>query len=359
VPHQLLIGKELGDLSDLTLGFFRQIGVEAVGLPPHAFTKVRRSRPMLPPAQLGPAAAQPEPPGADELRRMVARVEAAGLRPMSMSLSLSGRILMGLPGAEEDLARVNTHIEAAGAAGLRVMPYSFTALRASEGYYLLDRGGRGAELRAFDLDRIRDRPPVAEVGVIDRESMWHNLSTFLRAVVPVAERARVRLAAHPNDPPVAMYRGVAQPLRTLEDLRRLIAVVDSPSNGIYLDTGVVTEMGADASAAIRFFGARDRISQVHFRNVHVEIPFERYTEEFIDVGDCDMLGAMQALHDVDYQGMVEPDHTPGISGDTTDTWIGWAFTIGHILGLRKAAEAGGPSRPRTPHARPPAAGSTF
>jgi mannonate dehydratase len=100
-------------------------------------------------------------------------------------------------------------------------------------------------------------------------------------------------------------------------------------------------MGADAVAAIHSFGRRDRINQVHFRNVHVEKPFDRYTEEFIDAGDCDMFAAMRALLEVGYRGMVDPDHTPGISGDTTDTWIGWAFTIGHILGLRAGANAAG------------------
>ena len=341
MAHQIAIGKELGDVSDATLAFFRQIGVEAIGLPARAFTEVRRSRPLVPPAQLGPAGPQPEPPSADDLRRLVGRVESAGLRAVSASLPLSARILMGQPGRDEDIARAIAHVEAAGAAGLRAMPYSFTALRASEGYYLREGAGRGgAELRAFDAQRVRHQPVLADVGEIDRDTMWANLAYFLHAIVPAAEHAGVRLAAHPNDPPVAAYRGVAQPLRTLEDMQRLIALVDSPGNGIYLDTGVLTEIGADVVEAIRYFGGRDRISQVHFRNVHVEVPYDRYTEEFVDAGDCDMLAALRALHEVGYRGMVEPDHTPGIPGDTTDTWIGWAFTIGHILALRAAAERG-------------------
>ena len=337
----MLIAKQLADVSDVTLRFFRQIGVEAVGVPARLVTELRRSRPHVPPAQEGPAGPQPPPWDAAELQGVCDRVRSFGLEPYAAALPVSGNILLGRPGRDADLEAVRACIRAAGVAGLRVLTYSFTALRASAGYYAVDGSGRGgAHLRAFDFDRVRHLPPLESVGTHTREEMWERLTRFLRAAVPAAEAAGVRLALHPNDPPVTTFRGVAQPLRSLADFERLIETVDSPANCLFMDTGVVTEMGEDAAAAIHTFGARDRIGFVHYRNVRVDVPYERYTEVFFDEGDGDMAACMAAFAATGYAGAVEPDHTPGIDGDTADTWIGWAFAVGQIRALRDAAAGG-------------------
>jgi mannonate dehydratase len=337
----VLIAKQLADVSDGTLRFFRQIGVEAVGVPTRMVTEPRRSRPHVPPPQEGPAGPQPPPWDAAGLQQVCDRVRSFGLEPYTATLPVSGNILLGRPGRDADLEAVRACIRAAGAAGLRVLTYSFTALRASAGYYGVDGSGRGgAHLRAFDFDRVRHLPPLASVGTHTREEMWERLTHFLRAAVPAAESAGVRLALHPNDPPVTAFRGVAQPLRSLADFERLIETVDSPANCLFMDTGVVTEMGEDAAAAVHTFGARDRIGFVHYRNVRVDVPYERYTEVFFDEGDGDMAACMAAFAATGYTGAVEPDHTPGIDGDTADTWIGWAFAVGQIRALRDAAAAG-------------------
>lgn len=336
---QVKITKGIADLSEATLRFYRQIGVEEVGLPRRYVTDVRSSRPHVPPAQMGPAGPQGEPWTVDELVRMHERVAAFGLEGTSASLGVSGNILMGRPGRDADIEKVQASIRTAGKAGLRVLTYSFTALRASEGYYALDGEGRGgAHLRGFDFDRVRDLPPLPDVGTHSREEMWERLEYFLRAVVPVAEEAGVKLALHPNDPPVPEFRGVAQPVRSLADLKRQVEIVDSPANCLYLDTGVLTEMGEDAAAAIRYFGERRRIGTVHFRNVMVDVPYLRYVEGFLDEGDGDPAAWMEAFYASGYDGALDPDHTPGIHGDTADTHVGWAFAVGQMIALRNAAE---------------------
>ncbi len=83
---------------------------------------------------------------------------------------------------------------------------------------------------------------------------------------------------------------------------------------------------------------RDRIGTVHFRNVRVEAPQYKYVETFIDEGECDMLACMRAFKEVGYTGMLDPDHTPGVSGDTADTRVGWAFAIGQMIAMRHAVE---------------------
>jgi mannonate dehydratase len=212
------ISKQVADLSEETLRFYRQAGVEEVSLPPRYVDQPRPSRQHVPPTQTSPAGRQPPAWTVAELRRMVERAAAFGLRATTIALPISGAVLMGLPGREADLETIRRALDAAGRAGLEVATYSFTALRASEGYFPLDGAGRGgAHLRGFDYDRIRDLPPYPSVGSHSREQMWDRLVAFLRAVVPSAEAAGLRLALHPNDPPVPVYRGVAQPARTLQD----------------------------------------------------------------------------------------------------------------------------------------------
>lgn len=347
------VGKELGDVALITLRFFRQIGVEVVGMPTRwnetAGTNPTK-RPLVPPAQTAPPSAQPPAWDEEELRRIKSRIEAFGLTPVQANLPLSGNILLGRVDRDQDLAIVKHNIGLAGRLGLRVLTYNFTALRASEGYGARYGQGRGgADLRDFDDDRIAQLPPLPSIGEQSSEAMWERIDYFLRAVIPTAEAAGIRLAVHPNDPPVPVYRGVAQPLSDLAGLRQLVELVDSPANSLFFDTGVTTEMGEDAVAAIHDFGRRDRIGAVHFRNVRVATPYTQYVETFQDEGDCNMAACMAALHQVKYQGMVEPDHTPGIDGDTADTRIGWAFAIGQIIALRKATRPAnmGPLAPPT------------
>src|SRR5690606_9492180 len=114
------------------------------------------------------------------------------------------------------------------------------------------------------------------------DEMWSYIEYFLKAVVPAAEEAGVRLALHPNDPPVNDSRGNGQIVNDFEGWKRLIEIVDSPSNGVTFDCGVTRETGADPVEVCRYFGSRDRINHVHFRNVVVRKPKEDYSEVFID-----------------------------------------------------------------------------
>jgi mannonate dehydratase len=333
------ISKSLGNLAEETLRFYRQIGVEEVAVPGRFNTRINL-RPLVPPTQRQAPGPQPDPWEAEELHRIADHVRSFDLEPTTLNLPLSGNILMGRPGRDADLEKIGEAIRIAGAAGFRVLTYNFTALRASEGYATCHGAGRGgAHLRDFDHQRIRDLPPLPDVGVHTREEMWDRLEHFLKAIVPIAAAAGVRLAVHPNDPPVPEYRSVAQPLCDLESLKRLIEIVDNPANSLFFDTGVATEWGEDAVAAIRYFGGRDRIATVHFRNVRIDEPFYKYTETFIDQGECDMRACMRAFADVGYSGGIDPDHTPGITADSQESRIGWAFAIGHMIALRSAAYA--------------------
>ena len=167
-PPGIRIGKGLGDVSEETLGFFKQIGVESVWMPSRLNERRGTAptvRPLVPPTQRKPRGDQPPAWHREELELIRARVDAFGLVAEAMDLPLSGRIVMGLLGAEEDLETVCACVTAAASVGIGVLTYNFTALRASEGYGARRGEGRGgADLRDFDVSRIADLPPLETVG---------------------------------------------------------------------------------------------------------------------------------------------------------------------------------------------------
>ncbi len=339
-PVQIKVAKGLRDLSDETLSFFKQLGVRHVVMPGNFNLKASK-REMVPPADFGPQNDNLlQPWDAAELKRIKDYLAERGLSAEMVHLGRTWRVLHGKPDADREIENVRKSIRAVGEAGIPVIEYNFTPLRASEGFGATTEPGRGnGARRDYDYERTKDLPPLPNVGEHSKEAMWERLEMFLKAVIPVAEENNVRLAMHPNDPPIPVFRGAAQPVRSLEDQRRLIELVDSPANGITLDTGVTTEMGEDAAEAIRYFGSRDRINHVHFRNVRVEIPYLKYLEVMHDAGECDMYECMKAFHGVGYRYLLIPDHTPEFHGDTQGDQIGWAFAIGYLQSLRHAVQS--------------------
>lgn len=324
----------LPNLAENTLKYYRQIGIEYVTMPAR-YSESGASRPLVPPAQKSAHPPLPPPWDRDQLLRISDRIRSFDLNPVCMDLPLSGDIMMGRAGADQDLDTLCGNIELAASVGIKTMTYSFNALRASEGYAAADGAGRGqARLRTFDHTLVDELPALSDIGEIGEEQMWRNLCHFLSAVVPAAERSGVVLASHPNDPPVPSYRHVAQPLYNLESWKRMIEFIDSPSNCLFFDTGVTTELAEDPVEVIRYFGHRKRIGMVHFRNVIMQVPYLKYIETFIDEGDCSMFDSIRALHEVGYSGGIDPDHTPGITGDCPDSRQGWAYAVGYMRALR-------------------------
>ena len=190
-------------------------------------------------------------------------------------------------------------------------------------------------LTTFDATRDEMDAPA---GRVSGEEVWSRIAYLYERIVPVAEEARVRLATHPDDPPMACYRGVWQVLISFEGFRRFIELVPSPYNGLLFCMGCMQEAGEDVPAMIRYFGERHKIFYVHFRNVTGKV--SRYTEVFPYEGDGDMVANLQALQEVGYEGYLVPDHHFGLAGD--DDWMraSRAWQVGYIRGLMQALGIG-------------------
>jgi mannonate dehydratase len=249
-----------------------------------------------------------------EIRSRIEQFKAGGLTLYNMMISGFNDVIWGRPGADAQTADVIASIRAAGKAGLPVVEYNFYAHRLTEGYKE-ELGRAGAGYTAYDYELSRQLPPRDGVGTHTRAEQLKRAERFLKAVVPEAEKANVRLALHPNDPPVPLSRGSEQLMATFEHWKQYLELVKSPFNGITFDCGVTRELGEDPVAVCRWLGERDRINHVHFRNVVVRKPYVDYTEVFPDEGQADMFGVMRELVRQKYPRAIYPEHPRAIDVD--------------------------------------------
>jgi mannonate dehydratase len=249
-----------------------------------------------------------------DLRAVIDRFAEGGLTVSNMMIWGFKNTLYGRPGRDEEIDKVIQSIRAAGKVGLPVIEYNFYAHRLMKGYHEVPGRG-GAGMTAYDYSQSKDLPPLPEVGTHTLDEMWAHITYFLKAVVPVAEESGVRLALHPNDPPVPLSRGSEQIMATLAGWKKLIEIVPSPANGITYDCGVTREIGEDPVEVCRYFGERDRINHVHFRNVRVKTPYIDYVEVFPDEGQVDMFAVMKELVRQKYSRALYPEHPRALDAD--------------------------------------------
>ena len=245
------------------------------------------------------------------------------------------KIKLGLPGRDEEIDLVCALLRNMGELQIPVwcsmwMPI-LGVLRTSH-----DIPSRaGARVSGFDHQQLRDQP-LTEYGIVTEEQQWDNLKYFLERVVPVAEKAQVRMAMHPDDPPLSPIRGVARIMSSIENYQRLLDLVPSPMNGIALCQGNFSLMTDDLPAAIRHFGKQEKIFFVHFRDVR-GTP-ENFVETFHDDGQTDLLECLRAYRDIGYQGVCRPDHYPKMGDDQyrDELCLARLFAVGYLKGLREA-----------------------
>ncbi len=284
-----------------------------------------------------------------DVKSRIDSLKSGGLTLFNMMIGGFPKTLLGQPGRDEEIEKVIASIRTAGRAGLPVIEYNFYAHRLVEGYYE-EIGRAGAGLTAFDYARVKDLPPLEAEGSHSVDEMWRNVTYFLKAVVPVAEQAGVRLALHPNDPPTPLSRGSGQIMGTVEGWKRLVDLVKSPYNGITFDCGVTREMGQDPVEVCRYFGERDCINHVHYRNVRVRVPYEEYTEVFLDEGQINMFAVMKELVRQKYPRTLYPEHPRALDADREQPgfkpyypggggYTAFAYNIGYARAMLQAAVA--------------------
>ncbi len=249
------------------------------------------------------------------------------------------KIQLGQPGRDEDIDKFNEFLTNCGRLGIRTAhidfhpgnTYTTNMITTPRGYtareFSVDDFRKDVEIRMFDRDYSAD-------------DIWANYTYFLKAVLPVAEKANVLLAHHPDDPPISPMNGVAKVFINYDGYKHAedVAAGGNKYWGLCLCLGTWLEggdtMGKDPAGMIQDFGARGKIRTFHFRNVSSPLP--RFHETYQDDGYADMYQIMREIRKVRCNASLIPDHYPGIVSDTNHR-IDNAYMIGIMRQMLRRA----------------------
>jgi mannonate dehydratase len=348
------------DRGDESLRWLKQLGVDHVVVSGKAQEGVLRRFPPEAGAR----------PGTHweflDLLHLRRRVEDAGLHLVALENPLPpwcyDRVMLGLPGAEVQLENLAATVRHAGRAGIPVLGYHWMVnppgvARASYRTSMSGPGRGGARVAEFD-QQLAARAPRFRGRVYEAEELWGHYERFTRAILPVAEEAGVRLALHPDDPPVAALGGVARLFGGPAGFRRAQDLAgSSPAWGLNLCLANWWAMGTDVAGAIAELGRAGRICYVHAQGVQGTVP--AFRECFVDESECDYLEALAALRAAGFDGGVVPGHFPELPADDPAGRQSQAFAVGYLRGLIRAVERyrpapGAAGLDSTPRGRAPA-----
>jgi mannonate dehydratase len=316
--------------TDEDLLFFKQLGVDCVF-----------------------CAITPEYNSVESLLNIKKRYADAGLVVHNVrNLSVTNNqvdIVLNRPGRDRRIEDYKTWIRTVGKAGFH---YTLTTFNLAQ---IVSSGlseTRGSQTRDCDLNStalgIPGGIPIAAKGAANSllfgrhyspDEIWENYTHFIKQVAPVAEESHVAIGFHPDDPPTPSLFGVPRIFSTFDNCKKALEIANSPNVGMCLCCGTWAEggaaMGIDPAGAIRHFGSRGQIYEVHFRNVSSSLP--HFHETYVDNGYYDMHKVMTTLQDVQYDGIVHLDHfIPMVGGNRTYE----AFNMGYMRAMRQRATVG-------------------
>ena len=340
-PRMRIALGQFNELTEEKLLFARQLGLSGVQM----------NTPLLPGTQRWEEA---------DLRALVEKCADYGLRLEAIEnvpIHFYDKAMLGLPGRDEQIEHYRATIRNMGAAGIPILGYHFMPNSVWRTSYTTPGRG-GAHVTSFDLalvasardqrDFVAKRDERVDAMVVMAEAehavgeaeMWANYEYFIKAVIPAAEEAGVKLALHPDDPPVGTLGGIARLFRNVEGFKRALEITPSGAWGLDLCLGCCSEMPGGAinvTEMIDFFGPRGKILYVHFRDVLGTVP--AFQECFLGEGNYDPARILLALKRVGFTGFLLDDHVPAIVDDTPWCHRGRAHAIGYMQGLLNMMEA--------------------
>lgn len=272
------------------------------------------------------------------IRAVARRFQEAGIRPLvvePMPNSVHDHIKRGDSRRDESIDKVLKMIPLLAQNGWETICTNFMA---EVGWYRTtgtypERGG--ALVTGFDLKEARIDPELS----IDEDTLWDNLAYFLKAVLPTCEKYGIKLALHPDDPPLKRLGNVSRILVSRDNIQKALDLAPSDCLGITMCQANFVAMGENVYQCIEHFGRQGKIFFVHFRDIAGT--GERFHETFHDNGQTDMARAIRCYRDVGFDGPVRIDHVPTMAGEANDCpgyeTVGRLYAIGYLRGLAEAA----------------------
>ena len=193
-----------------------------------------------------------------------------------------------------------------------------------------ERGG--ALVTAFDLNEFTPTDKA-----ITQKELWDNYEYFLKAVVPYAEKYNIKLALHPDDPPLESLGNVERIMISYENIKKAIYdICPSPMLGVCMCQACYLMMGEDLNKVISEM--KEKIFFVHFRNVRGNK--YKFNETFHDNGEIDMAKTLKLYKDLEIDVPIRVDHVPLMAGENEGTAgytaLGRLYAIGYLKGLMES-----------------------
>ena len=243
------------------------------------------------------------------------------------------KIKLGLPGRDEEIEIFKQVLRNMAALDIPVLCYNFMP---QSGWYrtsFAKKGRGGALVTAFDSKLMQAAPQLTEAGTQTDIQIWDNYKYFMDKVLPVAEACKVKLALHPDDPPVPSLQGVSRIFRNVENFDKALELYPRDYNGITFCQGSFAAMNEDIPSLIRHFGRK--IFFVHFRDIRGDA--DAFEETFHDEGQTDMKACMRAYKEIGFDGVIRTDHAPVMAGESGENpayeMLGHIFATGYLKGL--------------------------
>jgi mannonate dehydratase len=320
LPMRIAIG-QMSELTDEQLAFAVQCGAEDVQL----------NTPKLPGEERWEV---------EDLLALRRRAEEHGLRLIALEnvpIRFYDKIMLGVEGREQQLENMIATVRNMGRAGIPILGYHWMP----NGVWRTERDTKvrgGAISNAFDYALVQDAP-LTHDRIYTTEEMWASYDWYLERMLPVCEEAGVRMALHPDDPPVPTLGGVARLFYNFDNFRRAMETHPSPMHGLDFCHGCWSEMraGEGILEAIDWFGKQGRLCYVHLRDV--QGCAEKFTECFLDEGNSDVVAVIKKLKEVGFRGFILDDHVPHLVNDSSWGHRGRAYATGYIRGLLDAVNA--------------------
>ena len=244
---------------------------------------------------------------------------------------------LGLPGRDEEIENYIAAIRALKAVGIDTICYDFCG---GLGWYRtkVDCKERGGALCSEFSNAEAMKQGPTEWGEVTEKRMWSNIQYFLEAVIPVAEKEGVKMALHPDDPPLNPLRGISRIVVNSTNYERIMKMVPSPVNGVTFCQANFVAMGENIQTLAARWCRENKIFFIHYRDIRGTK--EHFRETFHDNGPTDMAKMLEIYSKNGFHGPIRPDHAPTLEGESNAApgyaMSGKLFAFGYMIGVMKA-----------------------
>ena len=197
---------------------------------------------------------------------------------------------------------------------------------------IVERGN--AKVTGFDFENFK---PID--AKITAKQLWDNYEYFIKAVIPYAEKYGIRLALHPDDPPISHLGDVERIMISYENIQKAMNIAHSENLGVTMCQATYIMMGEDLYDVIPKLA--DKIFFIHFRNATGNK--YKFNETFHDNGIIDMPDIIRLYKKCGIDVPIRVDHVPLMAGEKEGTAgytaLGRLFAIGYLKGILESTES--------------------